>query len=398
MRFKCQIGTNPQVAAPIAVADPVVCVAANVARPPRKRCLHGAIASAALVAVAGCATNDSQVVKAWKIEPVFNVTHATQSAAAYFSLGEYYDGTRAWDKAAEAYRKAITVDPKHVEAHNELGVVLSKIGRYAEAEAAMREAVALAPTRTHLRNNLGYVLLLAGKPREAAQELKAVVAQDGGNAIARVNLREALARSDSTTYASAVAPPVPAATIAAPSPVAVTPAMAPQPVLAKLPPAMQVGYAPTIAAIEQSVPGVSIGAQAPAKADALATMASPTAKPVPKVQVSRLEVSNGNGVAGMASRVGRWLATQGLKPNSLTNQQHFAQRQTVIQYRSGYEEAAQRVARSLPANAKAEPSPTPGLRSDVRVVLGRDWVQTASCLGDNTCRPTSTAVAAISTP
>jgi len=109
-------------------------------------------------------------------------------------------------------------------------------------------------------------------------------------------------------------------------------------------------------------------------------------------QAIRLEVSNGNGVTGMAARVGKWLGEQGIKSARLTNQKPFNEPMTTVQYRSGQYEAAQRVARSLPAPAEAASAPTEGLRGDVRVVLGHDWVKIGACL--EACSPTDTAVAA----
>ena len=52
-------------------------------------------------------------------------------------------------------------------------------------------------------------------------------------------------------------------------------------------------------------------------------------------QVSKLEVSSGNGTAGMAASVGRWLAARGLPANSLTDQRPFTQSQTLVQFRNG---------------------------------------------------------------
>jgi hypothetical protein len=107
-----------------------------------------------------------------------------------------------------------------------------------------------------------------------------------------------------------------------------------------------------------------------------------------------LEVSNGNGIAGMGARLRDWLARQGVRAGRLSNQRPFAQEHTAIQYRPGHAEAAQRLADVLPAALRATPAPTPGLRSDVRVVLGRDWVRSAACLEHDICKAPPTTVAA----
>jgi len=107
-----------------------------------------------------------------------------------------------------------------------------------------------------------------------------------------------------------------------------------------------------------------------------------------------LELSNGNGVRGAAARLQQWLASQGVHANRLTNQRPYIQQQTVIQYRSGQEEAARRVESSLPVAVQLSAAPSAGLRTDVRVVLGLDWVHMAACLEQGTCQPRAPLVAA----
>jgi Flp pilus assembly protein TadD len=492
MRVKCQL--SPQVQAAPMVQ---VLVASASVRPfnatlrdhdfqpsvaPRKRNLYSvpsAVGLAALVAVAGCATFDDDIARTLKVEPIFNIKNATQTADAYFSLGQYYEGAQAWDKAIDANRKAIAINAKHLSAHNALGVALAQSGRLVEAEAALRLAVSLAPAGSHafVRNNLGYVLLLNGKPQDAADLLAEVLSQDAGNTIAHANLQTALARlgeaptrvtlmpasaraehhtaqlANVTHGASAgddkKSPVVNVAKIVTANVnVELTAA-------ASLPAVMQVGFAPTVAALQQ-VDAHSIGfapanaagtALAPATATATAPgsygpATAPTPQAVQAAQatqaaqiaqateaagaaaaaqaasglaraqtlapetvpllmparasglVSPLEISNGNGVPGMAARVGRWMASQGMPAARLSNQLPFAQQRTVVQYRVGQEALALRVARSLPAATVALTAPTAGLRSDVRVVLGQDWVRTAVCLDAQNCQAPVTVAAA----
>ena len=408
MRFQCRIGTGAPVWMPIevpvaasiatAVAEPVMKrpPSAAMARPHPRLFVRGALAGAALLAAAGCATPDARVGSAWKVEPVFSIADAARSSSSYYTLGQYYDGTQEWDKAIAAYRKAVAADAGNVDAHGALGVALAQGGRYAEAETALRRAVALAPGRAALRNNLGYVLLLAGKAHEAVAELTAVVEQHGGNAIATANLRTALERSQDdrgaggavATHAasSATSKPTANATPAATSnaaPTAIANAEVPappQPLVVQAEPAFRFGYTPTIAPLVQQradtadtntpddhaqrVASPAVAATAPAAV---------TAPAAPAALASRLEVSNGNGMPGMAARVGRWLAQRGMPATRLTNRPPYAQQQTVVQYRVGYEEAALRVARELPTTTKIEAVTMAGQRSDVRVLLGRDW-------------------------
>jgi len=111
--------------------------------------------------------------------------------------------------------------------------------------------------------------------------------------------------------------------------------------------------------------------------------------------VSKLEVSNGNGTAGMAARVARWLAAQGLPATSLTDQRPYTQVQTLVQFGHGHEQAAVRVALALPTGKKASVVLTQGLRADVRVVLGRDWVPADARLKRDACPAVNASVAVI---
>ena len=156
--------------------------------------------------------------------------------------------------------------------------------------------------------------------------------------------------------------------------------------------ALKVIDQPTVASLSER--GASNPVSGPVPLPAAKAVASQPANYRAEELASRLEVSNGNGVAGMAARVGRLLTTQGVPIARLTNARPFVQQATVIQYRDGHEEAALRVARNLPVLALAAPEPTPGLRSDVRVLLGRDWVRSAACLETSSCRPALAPVVA----
>ncbi len=345
-----------------------------------------AIAGAVVIAATGCATHDTNPTREFRIEPVFSVTHSVQSAAssqAYYTLGKYFDGLQEWGRAVDAYRQAVSADTSNIEACNALGVALAQGRHYAEAESTLRQALAQAPERTHIRNNLGYVLLLEGRPAEAMRELKTAIAQDGSSAVALANLREAMMR------AGVRAEPV----VDVPAPIRETPGVATLTLAAS--PLQSLGVRtggpiglgasprPTVAARDES--GGAVGT-----APETGTSAAGTANPLGTL---RLEVSNGNGVNGMAMHVGLWLAARGMTTDRLTNQQPFVQHQTVIQYRSGHEDAARRLATLLPANATTQALSTANLRSDIRVVLGRDWVPLAPCLASTACSPAASTAA-----
>jgi len=341
------------------------------------RFARSAVAAAALAAAAGCATHDAELSRQFRIEPVYSVSNAPQSTAssqAYFTLGKYFDEMHEWGRAVDAYRQAVAADTANVEAVNALGVALAQGRHFTEAEATLRRAVDLAPERIHIRNNLGYLLLVEGRPQDAAAQLKVAVSQDPGNAIALANLRNATAQMG---IADAAAP--------APVPSQVTQARTAAP---------EMTAAQTIATGTATAAATAMPTPAPMAVAPAAALPPETGTPA-ALRIARLEVSNGNGVNGMAAQLGLWLAARGVATQRLTNQQPYDQRWTVIQFRSGQDEAARRLASLLPASAQTAARPSPGLVSDVRVVLGQDWRSVADCLAHSSCRTASVAVARI---
>jgi len=369
-------------------------------RRPERRFARRAVAAAVLAAAAGCATHDADLARQFRIEPVYSVSHATQSTAssqAYFTLGKYFDEMHEWGRAVDAYRQAAAADTANVEAVNALGVALAQGRHLAEAEATLRRAVDLAPERIHIRNNLGYVLLVEGRPQDAAAQLKVALSQDPGNAIALANLRNAMAQMGITGGTAMAADARPARDGAVGSSVvaearAVTAAPAPvaTPVTAAPTATPEMAATPTIAMAATATP-------APMPLTPAAALPLDAASPA-ALHIARLEVSNGNGVTGMAAQLGLWLAARGVATQRLTNQQPYDQRWTVIQFRSGQDEAARRLASLLPASAQTAPRPSPGLVSDVRVVLGQDWRSVADCLAHSSCRTASVQVARMDSP
>jgi tetratricopeptide (TPR) repeat protein len=411
MKFQYRMGTPSfpaEAAASMTIVQPLPVAAVmsisagrtDAGRRPRLRA--AALAAAGVFAVMGCASVAPAPPPAWDVQPAMSVQHSMAAGQGYYLMGRYFDGMRAWARAADAYRKAVVADARHVEARNALGVALAQQGLHAEAEAVLREALALDPGRAHVRSNLGYLLMLGGRAGESVAELQAAVDLDAGDEIARGNLRDALALSE-RAHAAAVAEQ---RGDAAPELQAETrPVDAPPASDAVAAPAVQAPAEPVAVpvAVAASAPAESEAAAAPAAAASAvdAPVASASA-PVPPAAASHrspvLELSNGNGVTGMAARLGAWLRQQGLRTDRLTNQRPYDQPRTVVQYRSGFAEAAQRVAGLLPEPAHAEAAPTPDLQADVRVVLGHDWARAAGCPASGACAPAALSVAAAAPP
>ncbi|MBC7944557.1 MAG: LytR C-terminal domain-containing protein [Burkholderiales bacterium] len=85
-----------------------------------------------------------------------------------------------------------------------------------------------------------------------------------------------------------------------------------------------------------------------------------------------VEVSNGNGITGMAKRVARFFKSQGIAIARLTNQKHFNRPVTTIEYRDGYRDRARALNSRLPKAGTIVQANDLREGIAVRLVLGTD--------------------------
>lgn len=142
----------------------------------------------------GCASF-TDVSRNWTVEPLERVQHATHRPDGYYQLGRYYQGQNRLEQAAEAYRKALAMDPGFFEAHNGLGTIYASQGRYDQAIAAFNSAIATAPDAAHVHNNIGYLKFLKGHYDEAITTFSRATALDPTSQKSWNNLGMALAKN-----------------------------------------------------------------------------------------------------------------------------------------------------------------------------------------------------------
>lgn len=70
--------------------------------------------------------------------------YGVEKAKIYFRLGNIYFDAGKLEHAEYAYRRAIDIDPTHVNAHHNLSVVLRKQGKLSDAIRMKRQAERLA--------------------------------------------------------------------------------------------------------------------------------------------------------------------------------------------------------------------------------------------------------------
>ena len=76
-------------------------------------------------------------------------------SAPYINLGIAYARTDELEKAEENFKKALEISKQHPVAHNELGLIYRKTGRYVEARQLYETLLAMYPDFLPARKNLG---------------------------------------------------------------------------------------------------------------------------------------------------------------------------------------------------------------------------------------------------
>ena len=83
------------------------------------------------------------------------------------NLGVIFRKLGRLDEAVSSCRKVLSIDPGHAEAKINLGVALRTMGRFEEAEICYREALRVKPDSVEAHSNLGNVLKDLGRFEEA---------------------------------------------------------------------------------------------------------------------------------------------------------------------------------------------------------------------------------------
>ena len=86
------------------------------------------------------------------------LSSATNSAELYNLMGAAYNRLEQFPMAVQSYRQAIKIDPKFLDAYNNLGNCLKLHHNLAEAETAYRQALKISPTHADANYNLGILL------------------------------------------------------------------------------------------------------------------------------------------------------------------------------------------------------------------------------------------------
>ncbi|SFL74917.1 tetratricopeptide repeat protein [Rugamonas rubra] len=376
---------------------------------------------------------------------------AGPDADGYYALGRAQHGALRYEAALAAYRRALQLDPAHVNARNGLAVLHAGRGEYAEAIALWRALLpapgagagtsassGAGPQAAFLWGNLGYAYFLSGADEPALAALEQACLLDPLNALSWEHLGELLQRMGQGERAAlmrrqaaslrqhdyrrdyallagggggpAGAPAAPPASAIATAtaatgtgsvtagPPAWPPALAQTEVRREGAALVSVHRVAAGAAVSSSaapVAAAAVPAPPPAAApsdrrvgfrlaaltgediDPAATLASVALSPRSWATSApaRLEISNGNGVAGMAAALARTVAGDALQVVRLSNVRHFAVPSSRIEYQQPQEAAARALAARLGLRVAAQGEARGS--AELRIVLGRDLLDPA---------------------
>jgi len=102
------------------------------------------------------------------------------------------------ENAAYEFEAAIALDPGFADAHNDLGVVYARLGRYPEATAEFRRAIELLPQESSPRSNLAWALFLTGVRTEAEESARRAIQLSPDNAPAHMLIGRLLTENPAT--------------------------------------------------------------------------------------------------------------------------------------------------------------------------------------------------------
>jgi tetratricopeptide (TPR) repeat protein len=296
----------------------------------------------------------------------------TDSAKDLYALGRDAHAARQPQRARAAYEEALRRDPTQRDAANGLAVLLAETGDLNGAIGRWRALLAAQPQpasaeQAFLLGNLGYALYLQGARDEAVAALEKACVLDPLQPLAWEHLAAVLETTGQTERALRM---MKQARTLRDHDLRVDYAVAGTPM--------------AHAAPKPAAPAASLWPADLARTEVLPVGAAlvevrrvaPHALPEPARPVApaglRLEISNGNGVTGMAAAWARDDRIRAMRWDSvrLTNTRPFGVRITRIEYGSGGEAVAQVLSERL---GLRPPQAVQGSgAADLRIVLGHD--------------------------
>lgn len=339
--------------------------------------------------------------------------------SAHYKLGKYYQQRGKHELAVKEFIKAIRLNNGYIEAYNRLAMSYDALNECDKAKKAYMLAISVNPDLAFLHNNYGCSRILCDDFAGAVSALTTALELDGKNRRIKNNLGLAKAR---LIYTS-------------PEPELLSKSVAPQ--QKQLPPydtsrlfvwRQEFTLASTTSQQTKSLllknqlspsykANMVMNENDPETAEKLAAqlhpfvssknnqilsppvMAEDKQKPLQQqrriaqdiASIHGVEISNGNGVRGMAKRSAKFFRSMGFSVDRVTNAQSFSYNESIIYYREGCLELAKSIAEVVPGVQDFVKVETLGrAKIGVRLILGADLGDMSFPEGLASSRPKST--------
>lgn len=300
------------------------------------------------------------------------------SADEAYLMGRQHQLARASIDAARLYRQALASEPQHVNARNGLATVLAEQGDFTAAIALWQGLTAPLPRdpgsgAAYLFSNLGYAYYLAGQYALAQEAQERSCLLDPASALAWQRLADTLDKRGDSVKAARMQRQA-------------------QALLAHDPHLDAALVGANVVHALASAPAPADGwsqVELVAGLDGLLTLSRTRAREVaftsaaaaPVGRGATLEITNGNGVTGMARATAQRVQAMGLgkmlRSVRISNEAGYGVRRTRIEFQPAFKEMAERLAQQVQPGAPliaAQTSQTAqaSAQADLRLVLGRD--------------------------
>jgi tetratricopeptide (TPR) repeat protein len=287
--------------------------------------------------------------------PPMSMPLAPIGADEAYLMGRQHQLARSSADAVRLYRQALLADPQHINARNGLATALAEQGDFSGAVVIWQDLIAqlqgdAGPGAAYLFSNLGYAYFLAGQYTAAQQAQERACLLDPANPHAWQRLANTLDRAGDAQRALRIQ----------------------RQALALLTHDLQRDAALAGADVpDDGWARVTLTAGADGLLTLQRTGAQTAGVGTPAPETASLEISNGNGVPGMARAVAARVRDPALRLVRLTNADGFGVRRTRIEYQPALRAIAARLAQQVQPDAVLVEAPGTA-RTGLRLVLGHN--------------------------
>lgn len=323
---------------------------------------------------------------------------------SHYRLGRYYQKSGKHQLAIDEFKKAIKLEKGYVLAYNGLGMSYDALKDCRNAQLAYSNALLHGPDTAYLYNNLGCSRLLCDDPEHAiwfftrAAELdKTSVRTHNNLMLAELRFKQQPPKKNQLSESAPLVKPVEQPPQVSGTEPAV-PGIGSDPLQAVLgPPApanlllpesrnsadIKPSITPVVMTSKKLITNdgepevVPVGIPKRARILTIAPLKIQSqnqyGKPDQDISLCKMEVSNGNGITGMADRSAGYFRNLGFTVGRITNASHFKYESSRIYYQGRYLDIAKAVAGVVPVSLKFEQVEDLGRAGvGVRLLLGRD--------------------------